>query len=434
MESQIGWIDFSPTHRDRVRKFMDLMEAGGVVDELGVGVLRDTMSTKLFHGFSTLYTRAKYFFITPYILLERDALQKRNQKGQEYFRAAELETNLLISDFYRTHAERSGESYFGKNTPNGNLKRQPSTIYWNGMIQLHFVPDSSLDQVLADKPPQTNALLSDDAQGDGTTEETGEYRGSKDFNLSYDASWRREIQIHGLSLTRTEAETLQNRLQTCLPHGLPAALVTDEALWTLTQMPEVASDNPEDKMSNSFIRFVKRALPTIKDDILRQSLIDAYNLSLFLYGLHLAYNIQLWRTVCSEKADAFVEELRSLGKQWADELKKRIIDYPKFDVSNYMDGTVKQPTRQFLTKAQQVVFRTPNWEAMEVELGKLAEDQERWNKRAKSHFVKSEKEQDDEVNASTEPRLLGLALINYRYEATLRVVRDIYEGLNRKKS
>ena len=111
MVSQIGWIDFSPRHRDRVRKFMDLMGMGGVVDELGVGVIRDAMSNKVFPGFSTLYTRAKYFFITPYILEDCNNITK---KDKDYFKKAERESNEIIIRFYKEHPERGGEAILGK--------------------------------------------------------------------------------------------------------------------------------------------------------------------------------------------------------------------------------------------------------------------------------------------------------------------------------
>ena len=55
MASQIGWIDFSPRHRDRVRKFMDLMGMGGVVDELGIGIIRDAMSNLIFPGYFQVF-------------------------------------------------------------------------------------------------------------------------------------------------------------------------------------------------------------------------------------------------------------------------------------------------------------------------------------------------------------------------------------------
>lgn len=99
MASQIGWIDFSPRHRDRIRKFMDLMGMGGVVDELGVGIIRDAMSNKVFPGFSTLYTRAKYFFITPYILEDNEIASNKSKSGKDYFKKAEEETNKIIINF-----------------------------------------------------------------------------------------------------------------------------------------------------------------------------------------------------------------------------------------------------------------------------------------------------------------------------------------------
>ena len=119
MESQIGWIDFSPKDRNRVKRFMDIMGMGGVVDELGIGMIRDAMSNKLFPGFSTLYTRAKYFFITPYILLEKDKKQTKRQSGMDYFHKAEVDTNRIIIRYYDNHPEQSDESYFGKEKKDG---------------------------------------------------------------------------------------------------------------------------------------------------------------------------------------------------------------------------------------------------------------------------------------------------------------------------
>ena len=115
MESKIGWVDLSPLQRDRVKKFMDLMGMGGVQDELGVGIIRDAMSNRIFPGFSTLYTRAKYFFITPYLLLDRDSnKQDKKQSGIDYFKKAEIGANKIIIDFYESHPDRMDESYFGK--------------------------------------------------------------------------------------------------------------------------------------------------------------------------------------------------------------------------------------------------------------------------------------------------------------------------------
>ena len=47
MASSIGWIDFSPKDRSRVKKFLELVGQEGVRDELGIGAIRDAFSNHL---------------------------------------------------------------------------------------------------------------------------------------------------------------------------------------------------------------------------------------------------------------------------------------------------------------------------------------------------------------------------------------------------
>src|SRR5262245_22438141 len=81
--SAIGWIDFSPEHREKVRSVLDLLSTPGVVDELGIGVIRDSFSDSLFPGISTIQTRAKYFLTVPRIFKDYEKLpahQRRRRK------------------------------------------------------------------------------------------------------------------------------------------------------------------------------------------------------------------------------------------------------------------------------------------------------------------------------------------------------------------
>ena len=80
--AQIGWIDFSPEHRERVSAVLDLLKPEGVVDELGIGSIRDAFADKMFPGISTIQTKAKYFFIVPYILYEYQLLSLARQKSK----------------------------------------------------------------------------------------------------------------------------------------------------------------------------------------------------------------------------------------------------------------------------------------------------------------------------------------------------------------
>ena len=67
---QMGWIDLSTRDRNRILSVLSLLSIPGAVDELGTGVVRDGFSDVLFPGTSTIQTRAKYFLLVPYILME----------------------------------------------------------------------------------------------------------------------------------------------------------------------------------------------------------------------------------------------------------------------------------------------------------------------------------------------------------------------------
>ena len=64
----LGWIDFSPTHRKRLESIMDLFQEKRVLDELGIGTVRDAFANTLFPGTTTIQTRARSVLL-PVLLL-----------------------------------------------------------------------------------------------------------------------------------------------------------------------------------------------------------------------------------------------------------------------------------------------------------------------------------------------------------------------------
>ena len=75
---QLGWIDFSKSERSNTLSVLDLLQESGTLDELGITSVREGFSNVFFPGTSTIQTRAKYFFIIPYILkdLARNSLRQ----------------------------------------------------------------------------------------------------------------------------------------------------------------------------------------------------------------------------------------------------------------------------------------------------------------------------------------------------------------------
>ena len=427
MTSKIGWIDFSPLHRERVKRFIELMEEDGVQDELGVGTIRDAMSNKLFPGFSTLHTRAKYFFITPYILLDRERKQRKSESGKDYFNRVEIETNNTIIKFYESCKERKEESYFGKFKKDGVLKRQPSEIYWNGITTLRLVNyDGTLDQLLRDKHSTIEELLSCN-QGDDTVKEQGENNKPRVVDAGSADGWIENITEKGLTLTSVEAQILRDRLIKHTPNSLPTELLTNDEVWEVYKAAAY-KDKGNEQITNAFINFVEKAYKLVENEELRTNLITAHDLSLFLYGPHIAYNLRLAEQV--KAAESVIQELRDMGIVWLETLEQRMIDYKRFDISNCMqDVNVKPTTRLFLKKVQQLITQQGKRQNIETELCDLVEQQERKNKKNKSRFYKLE--ENRVVDENEKGAWIGLGLINYRYTAALAVMKDVQEVLGK---
>ena len=427
MPLKIGWIDFSPLHRERVKSFIELMEEGGVQDELGVGTIRDAMSNKLFPGFSTLHTRAKYFFITPYILLDKERKQRKSESGKDYFNRVEIETNNTIIKFYESCKERKEESYFGKFKKDGVLKRQPSEIYWNGITTLRLVNyDGTLDQLLRDKHSTIEELLSCN-QGDDTVKEQGENNKPRVVDAGSADGWIENITEKGLTLTSVEAQILRDRLIKHTPNSLPTELLTNDEVWEVYKAAAY-KDKGNEQITNALINFVEKAYKLVENEELRTNLITAHDLSLFLYGPHIAYNLRLAEQV--KAAESVIQELRDMGIVWLETLEQRMIDYKRFDISNCMqDVNVKPTTRLFLKKVQQLITQQGKRQNIETELCDLVEQQERKNKKNKSRFYKLE--ENRVVDENEKGAWIGLGLINYRYAAALAIMKDIQEVLRK---
>jgi hypothetical protein len=122
---QIGWIDYGSRDRNKILSILSLLSTPEAVDELGIGVVRDGFANILFPGTSTIQTRAKYFLLVPYIMME---LERENiLSPKSFLDRLSKEEIALISLLKKDNAEgviggRAGEK----------LQRKPSSIYWNG--------------------------------------------------------------------------------------------------------------------------------------------------------------------------------------------------------------------------------------------------------------------------------------------------------------
>ncbi|MDN3585014.1 DUF6361 family protein [Mucilaginibacter flavus] len=130
--NHIGWLDYSPLHHDKVMQVMDMFKETGVIDELGLGTIRDTLSDLFFPGTSTIQTKAKYFLLIPWII--RDI--EKSGTAARFFEDLQRE-EIHFTKILRNNSGNSG--VIGATLVNANPKRKPSSIYWTGLKRYNIL-------------------------------------------------------------------------------------------------------------------------------------------------------------------------------------------------------------------------------------------------------------------------------------------------------
>ena len=124
--SSLGWLDLDAAASERVGTLLRSLEEPGTLDELGLGTVRDALSTMLSPGTSTVQTRLRYFIFLPWIFARLET--QRVAPGDFARRLREDEARLI--DCLRHLGPRQGVIGY---TARRDLKRMPSEAYWGGL-------------------------------------------------------------------------------------------------------------------------------------------------------------------------------------------------------------------------------------------------------------------------------------------------------------
>ena len=292
--AEIGWIDFSPKDRNRVGAILDLLQPEGMVDELGLGTIRDSISNQLFPGTSTIQTRAKYFFIIPYILRDYQSLsipQRRAKTASKFLEEREYEIMWQLAEKYN-HVEGNGVIGISKHKPE-KIIRRPSATYWTGLNTYKFIDSRGLsteDFLSKATNLSLESLLSKTQPGDEENRDDLDagYENIFGIDAPNKPKWSENL---NLDLDKEEAEVFEERIISISKNKLIAELLTNERLWQLF------------KDMNSFMDFVRAAaqITLSKHNYLPLNLKDilvlAHDFSELMYGSHIAYNNLLQQRV-----------------------------------------------------------------------------------------------------------------------------------------
>jgi len=126
MSSSLNWVDFAEEDRQRIREVLYLFRDKEIVEELGIGTVRDAFSDIFFPGTSTLHTRAKYMLFVPWIFLIRERRQTPSNKIEEFSRWDEINLTTSLIDSGET------DGVIGRRARE-RLKMLPSLMYWSGL-------------------------------------------------------------------------------------------------------------------------------------------------------------------------------------------------------------------------------------------------------------------------------------------------------------
>ena len=140
----LGWIDFSKDERNKVLNVIHLLDEPGAVDAVGLVAVRVAFADLFFPGTSSVQTRAKYFLIVPYVLMEAGS-GKYGSDLNTILRKIDNEERSCRDILIKT----SNDGVIGSLVPRSWVLRTPSNIYWNGIKRMGiFKEDLSVKEYI----------------------------------------------------------------------------------------------------------------------------------------------------------------------------------------------------------------------------------------------------------------------------------------------
>lgn len=403
---QIGWVDFSKEHRKRVLNVLSFLTQKGAVDELGIGVIRDRLADILFPGTSTIQTRAKYFFIVPWIM--RDLEKQNLQPALFEQKLAEAENKMI-----EVLKAAGGEGIIGE-ISGEKLKRKPAEIYWNGLRSYGIFRHQGLNiykyiqvagQLSSDKLTKKQLLRTEDGEYIDDRDAFGMSKLGPSWNIIEPPEhWQKELAI---KLNDTEAAFLKERIIT--------APASSHSLWAVL-LRDFSKDVKDLKAFMELKPFVNEMSEQIQADYEL-----AYNFSRLINGAHIRYNLIFFRNAKNIEKETIYKQQ---WQQWVRDMS--VFDFGNWDTEAFLRRLqVRQSgTREFVKRWIDYAKRA---ESADLQmLDNLIEKRETIIKgKERSKLLKAK-----EQSISTDYRAIGIiGYLQYRWPNAQRLMKDILEGL-----
>lgn len=426
--SAIGWIDFSSEHREKVKGVLDLLNGPGVVDEMGIGTIRDSFSDTLFPGISTIQTRAKYFLTIPRIFQDYKKLnlaERRRSSLADYLKDKE---NACMDSLNHNHLNDPQYGIIGATFAGtqGEVQRKPSSVYWNGLRVFGLIKTRLSLQEFSRTFANPNTPLQDliigtyDSKGDDA--DALESSGPVINTPPYADDWLDHLNLH---LTFEEATFLTSQIGARVPQSLLGQILLNNNLRRIFIEQSTLASLCEEP---AFIEALGKEL--------QRTLLGARDFWQLLEGAHIRYNILLQKrhgteTKRLEFETRWIEWTNCMAHfpwhswdterlwQLAHQQNHQIQGFTKRFVCEWIQ-TVQQAMQGLAEGSTQGLMKSATWDLEALDT--LVINQECANKKSRARLKLSA---DEQIS-----KWIGIDALDYRYTQAQTIVKDIDRGLS----
>ena len=141
MVALMSWLDFDEREQELSNEILREFARPQTLDDLGFGQIRDAISNRLFPTTSSAHTRAKYFFLVPWVYQYMST--RRYEPAVVQRRADEWERHQIKRLIEGSGADLEG--IMGRSNPT-TLKTLPSRAYWNTLRLLGIFQHPTLSR------------------------------------------------------------------------------------------------------------------------------------------------------------------------------------------------------------------------------------------------------------------------------------------------
>ena len=386
---------------------LDMLKPEGVVDELGIGSIRDALADEMFPGISTIQTRAKYFFIVPYLLYDYQRLSSAQQKKispDKYLEKREYEVMWKLAEQYKDKKE-TGVIGITKRKPE-KIMRRPSAIYWNGLAVFDLIRHGRLgvNSFLQSRAGVADSLAAEPPQGDDSPRDDVDVEFTNRFQLKlpYDQNWLENL---SLDLTPSEARLLSDRIRATGKECLISSLAESKERFKVLENAATFSDFARIMVSRKLLS------PEIQSRV-----VLAHDFSEVMFGAHCAYNCIL------QKQKFSLSTFEDNWSDWRKTLRTSMLDYNGFDMDEAISlaPNLRSHTSQFVSDWWG--FAKSSSQPLQKR-DALVESQEFNTKRHKARI------RQNRLDDVSEGKWIGLSRLDYRMYQVRTILKDVFTGL-----